>query len=84
LGQTIIKKGKKLQQKLNQKHKSLRCRVENVKRKVDTFSQFEKMGGKSSKPKQRVIPPRQIATPPAWGQNSSLGVVENHLQQEVG
>jgi len=41
------------------------------------------MGGKSSKPKTEKLPPRHAQTPPAWGQNSSLGVIENHLNKEV-
>jgi len=41
------------------------------------------MGGKSSKPKQQKLQGRHSDTPPAWGQNSSLGVIENHLSKEV-
>jgi hypothetical protein len=41
------------------------------------------MGGKSSKPKQRTLPPRHAETPPAWGQNSTLTVTDNEIQNEV-
>jgi hypothetical protein len=41
------------------------------------------MGGKSSKPKQRTLPPRHAETPPAWGQNSTLTVADNEIQNEV-
>ena len=41
------------------------------------------MGGKSSKPKKKTLSARHSETPPAWGQNSTLGVIENHLDKEV-